>query len=78
MSASSHVLAFKLTGATNPQGVYSVQWGDALGEDVGHAIAVDGSGKVYITGMTENSRSGNTDFPIKEGALHLKPPMLLC
>lgn len=69
VSASSNVLAVKVTGAANPEVIYSVQWGDDLGEDAGHAIAVDGSGNVYITGMTENSRSGNTTFPIKEGAL---------
>lgn len=69
ISASSNVLAVKVTGAANPEVIYSVQWGDDLGEDAGHAIAVDGSGNVYITGMTENSRSGNTTFPIKEGAL---------
>lgn len=60
-----NVLAVKFNTGTNPTFAYGVQWGDDRGKDTGYGIAVDGTGRAYVAGMTENAADpwGST-FPI--------------
>jgi hypothetical protein len=61
-NGSFDVYATKLN-ATGTVLIYSTYLGGGS-DDVGHAIAVDGSGSVYLTGYTQS-----TDFPTTPGAL---------
>ncbi|MHB0977228.1 MAG: DUF7948 domain-containing protein [Candidatus Aquicultorales bacterium] len=47
--------------------VYSTYLG-GTGDDEGHGIAVDGSGRAYVTGKTADTGSPSTNFPFTTGA----------